>query len=131
MRTAPERAVENPTEQPRKQARAEPVSVLARRYYLDTSGTEEDLLEDLTRIKFIKRLVTRYSEKRMLKERLILNHIIVLYNVFHSDFVLYLLKKSFQGDSWVIVNTFLVYLRRSLDVNSVDPVLLHYLKTRV
>ena len=38
--------------------------------------------EDLNRIKYIKRLFRRYSETGELKERLILNHLIVLYNVF-------------------------------------------------
>ena len=44
-----------------------------------------DLLEfhdDLSRIKYIKRLFRRYAETNELKERLILNHLIVLYNVF-------------------------------------------------
>jgi len=44
-----------------------------------------DLLEfqdDLNRIKYIKRLFRRYRETGELKERLILNHLIVLYNVF-------------------------------------------------
>ena len=40
----------------------------------------EDFMEDLNRIKYIKKLITRYVEKGELKERLILNHIIVLNN---------------------------------------------------
>ena len=46
-----------------------------------------DLLEfhdDLNRIKYIKRLFRRYAETSELKERLILNHLIILYNVFDS-----------------------------------------------
>ena len=42
----------------------------------------EEFVEDLNRIKYIKKLITRYVENGDLKERLILNHIIVLYNVF-------------------------------------------------
>ena len=45
----------------------------------------EDFFEDLSRIKYIKKLITRYTEYGDLKERLILNHIIVLYNCFGSD----------------------------------------------
>jgi hypothetical protein len=45
----------------------------------------EDFLEDLNRIKYIKKLVTRYVEYGELKERLILNHIIVLNNCFGAD----------------------------------------------
>lgn len=46
-----------------------------------SNGTEE-FLEDLNRIKYIKKLITRYEQKNELKERLILNHIIILCNVF-------------------------------------------------
>lgn len=45
------------------------------------SSTEE-FYEDLKRIGYIKKLITRYEQDGDLKERLILNHIIVLYNVF-------------------------------------------------
>jgi len=38
--------------------------------------------EDLNRIKYIKRLFKRYQEKNELKEQLVFNHLIVLYNVF-------------------------------------------------
>ena len=41
-----------------------------------------EFYEDLNRFKYIKRLFSRYEETGDLKERLILNHIIVLYNVF-------------------------------------------------
>jgi uncharacterized protein (DUF1919 family) len=44
--------------------------------------TTEDFVEDLNRIKYIKKLVTRYIENDDLKERLILNHIIILNNCF-------------------------------------------------
>lgn len=45
----------------------------------------EDFLEDLNRIKYIKKLITRYIEYGELKERLILNHIIVLNNCFGAE----------------------------------------------
>lgn len=38
--------------------------------------------EDLNRIKYIKRLFSKYRDGKELRERLILNHIIILYNVF-------------------------------------------------
>ena len=43
---------------------------------------DEEFLEDLMRLKYIKKLVTRYCDSGELKERLILNHIITLSNVF-------------------------------------------------
>jgi hypothetical protein len=56
----------------------------------------EEFFEDLKRIKYIKKLITRYLESDDLKERLILNHIIILYNVFgaeHLPRILYLKMK--------------------------------------
>lgn len=57
----------------------------------------EDFIEDLNRIKYIKKLITRYVENGDLKERLILNHIIILNNCFGPEIlckVLYLKLKS-------------------------------------
>lgn len=48
-------------------------------------ASTEEFLEDLNRIKYIKKLVTRYLEYGELKERLILNHIIVLNNCFGAE----------------------------------------------
>lgn len=45
----------------------------------------EEFYEDLNRIKYIKKLITRYIEKGELKERLILNHIIILNNCFGPE----------------------------------------------
>jgi len=56
----------------------------------------EEFVEDLNRIKYIKKLITRYVENGDLKERLILNHIIVLNNCFGPDIlckILYLKLK--------------------------------------
>ena len=41
-------------------------------------SSTEDFFDDLKRIKYIKKLITRYVKNGDLKERLILNHIIVL-----------------------------------------------------
>jgi hypothetical protein len=56
----------------------------------------EDFLEDLNRLKYIKKLITRYTEYGELKERLILNHIIILNNCFGPEVlckILYLKMK--------------------------------------
>jgi len=45
----------------------------------------QEFNEDLTRVKYIKRLLNRYDKKKVLKERLILNHIILLNNVFGNE----------------------------------------------
>ena len=56
-------------------------------YHYDNARyvSTEDFLEDMNRLKYIKKLVTRYIEYGELKERLILNHIIVLNNCFGPE----------------------------------------------
>jgi hypothetical protein len=59
-------------------------------------ASTEDFVEDLNRLKYIKKLITRYTEYGDLKERLILNHIIVLNNCFGPEVlcrILYLKMK--------------------------------------
>lgn len=48
-------------------------------------SSTKDFLEDLNRIRYIKKLITRYLKSGDLKERLILNHIIILNNVFGPE----------------------------------------------
>ena len=56
------------------------------KYYDNSRYTStEEFIEDLNRIKYIKKLITRYVENDDLKERLILNHIIVLNNCFGPE----------------------------------------------
>lgn len=58
----------------------------------------DEFLEDLKRIKYVKKLLTRYIDTKELKERLILNHLIVLNNVFgppHLCRILYLKMRSY------------------------------------
>lgn len=69
----------------------------ARHYDNPQCYSTEEFIEDLKRIRYIKKLLTRYIENGDLKERLILNHIIILYNVFTADHlcrILYLKMKS-------------------------------------
>jgi hypothetical protein len=71
--------------------------------------SNEEFLEDLKHIKYIKKLLTRYVDKGDLKERLILNHLMILNNLFgprHLPRILYLkLKPQFN-----CVKPFLVLL---------------------
>ena len=45
----------------------------------------EEFKEDLLRVKYIKRLLLKYKKKHDLKDRLILNHIIIIYNLFGNE----------------------------------------------
>jgi hypothetical protein len=53
--------------------------------------------EDLNRIKYLKRLFKRYDEKGDLKERLVINHLIVIYNVFEREAATRMLVMKLDG----------------------------------
>ena len=67
--------------------------------------------DDLKRFKYLKRLFGKYQESGELRERLILNHIIVLYNVFGAAATNMLFYKI-DEEHWSVLITFLVYLER-------------------
>jgi len=64
---------------------------------------------DLKRFKYIKRLLKRYKKSGTLSERLVLNHLILLHNVFGVALVPMLFLK-FEMEFWPEIKTFLVYL---------------------
>jgi hypothetical protein len=66
--------------------------------------------EDLKRIKYVKRLIRRYRVSGELKERLILNHIIILSNVFGVEPSVKMLFYKFDKEDYDILKTFLLFL---------------------
>lgn len=70
--------------------------------------------EDLSRFKYLKRLFNRYEETLELKERLILNHIVILYNVF-GDFATKMMFLKLEG-YYGYLKPFLVFVGRMPDV---------------
>jgi hypothetical protein len=75
------------------------------------SVTKDDFYEDLKRIKWIKRLLKRYKTEGELKTHLLINHFIVLYNVF-GDAATPLLFYKLDKEYWSTLKTFIVYLQR-------------------
>jgi hypothetical protein len=73
--------------------------------------TKDDFEDDLKRIKYVKRLLKRYKNNGELKTHLILNHIIVLFNVFNEATVP-LLFYNLEEDLWPAIKSFLLYLKR-------------------
>jgi hypothetical protein len=65
--------------------------------------------EDMKRFLYLKKLLTRYRMNGDLRERLILNHIIILYNIFGKAATRMLFYKI-DEENWNILTTFLVYL---------------------
>lgn len=71
----------------------------------------EEFEEDLKKFLYLKKLLSRYKKDGELRERLILNHIIVLYNVF-GDAATKMLFYKIDSECWNTLVTFLVYLER-------------------
>jgi hypothetical protein len=71
---------------------------------------EKEFEDDLKRFKYIKRLLRRYYDTGVLKERLLLNHLIVLNNVFSVEAATTLLLYKIQPEYWSALKSFLIYL---------------------
>jgi uncharacterized membrane protein len=71
---------------------------------------EGEFLDDMKRFKYLKRLFRRYEESGDLKERLILNHIIVLNNVFGAEAASTLLIFKIEQKFWSELKTFMEFL---------------------
>ena len=71
---------------------------------------EKEFEDDLKRFKYIKRLLRKYYDTGILKERLILNHLIVLHNVFNTTACVTLLLYKIQEEYWPVLKAFLIFL---------------------
>ena len=76
---------------------------------------EKEFEDDLKRFKYIKRLLRRYYETGVLKERLLLNHLIVLNNVFSIEAATTLLLYKIQPTNWPALKSFLIFLNSISD----------------
>lgn len=75
----------------------------------------DEFYDDLKRFKYIKRLFSRYVDKKELKERLILNHMITLYNVFEYRACTRMLFHKIDDKHWHLLKTFLIFMERMPD----------------
>jgi hypothetical protein len=73
-----------------------------------------EFYEDLMRFKYLKRLFSRYEETGELKERLILNHIIIIYNLFGSDAATRMLFFKLK-EYYSILKPFLIFINQCPD----------------
>lgn len=90
-----------------------------------------EFLDDLKKIKYIKRLINKYAEKGELRERLILNHIIFLSNVFGVEATVNMLKYKVEKNQHKILNTFLIFLKYVTDESNHDQTLMNTIKKSV
>lgn len=73
--------------------------------------TMDDFETDLKRIRYVKRLLKRYKNTGELKIHLILNHLIILFNVF-NDAAVPLLFYNLDSEMWSALKSFLLFLNR-------------------
>jgi uncharacterized protein YerC len=92
-----------------------------------------EFLDDLKTIKYIKRLINKYAEKKELKERLILNHIISLSNVFGVEATINMLRFKVERKNHDILNAFFLHLNyiESKDLDFLDLSLYNQLKRTI
>lgn len=73
--------------------------------------TKDDFEKDLNHFKYIKRLIKRYKKTGVLKTHLLINHFIVLYNIF-GEATTPMLFFKIEKDMWSQVKTFIIFLNR-------------------
>ena len=76
--------------------------------------TQDDFYEDMKRFKWIKRLLKRYKSTGVLKTHLLINHFIILYNIF-GDAATPMLFYKIERDLWSTVKTFIVFMDKLPD----------------
>ena len=84
--------------------------IYAAKCYTSPSCLQSEFEGDLKRTKYLKRLLRRYKITKNLKERLILNHIILLNNVFGPEVTARILFYRIDERDYDILKTFLLYL---------------------
>ena len=92
----------------------------------------EEFNQDVNRFKYIKRLLKRYELTGDLQERLILNHLIVLFNVFGINAGNRMIWYKVNEEHWHYIKPFLVYLHflpenEKIDVG-MDPYIVEVLR---
>ena len=73
--------------------------------------TKEDFEKDLNHFKYIKRLLKRYKREGELKTHLLINHFIILYNIF-GEATTPMLFFKIENDLWSSLKSFIIFLGR-------------------
>jgi len=82
---------------------------------------EREFYDDMKKFKYIKRLLRKHKDTGILKERLLLNHIIILNNLFGAEACVTLLLFKIQREYWETLKSFLLFLNmiREDELNNV------------
>ena len=86
---------------------------------------EKEFLDDMKRFKYLKRLFRKYETSKDLKMRLVINHIIILANVFGVDAATTLLFFKIERNHWPLLKTFLVFLGYMPENDLIDTPIIH------
>lgn len=84
--------------------------LFAVRSYTPPHFLEQEFFSDLKRIKYVKRIIQKYKRGNELRLRLLLNHIIMLYNVFDTESCTRMLFLKIDEHDHVILKTILLFL---------------------
>lgn len=83
----------------------------AKHYYTPKCIDGDEFFEDLKRFKYVKRLLNRYRDTGELSERLLLNHLVVIFNVFGYEPALRILELKIEDEHWGTLKPFLLFLK--------------------
>jgi len=86
------------------------VMLYAAKVYEKPSAIMSEFEEDYNRILYLKRLLTKYHTTGVLKDRLIMNHIVLLYNVFGIEAATRLLFVKLEQKDYEVIKPFLIFL---------------------
>ena len=103
----------------------ETIDIFAKRHYNNKGAGQEEFDDDMNRFKYLKRLFRKYDTSKDLKMRLIINHIIVLANVFGVDAATTLLFFKIERNHWPILKAFLVFLQYMPENDLIDVQINH------
>jgi hypothetical protein len=97
--------------------------LVAAKQYWSIHYTDLEFYSDLKRVFSIKKLINKYINSEVLSDRLILNHIILLFNAFESNiFVVKMLFLKLDIQHYSAIKTFLVYLDNMPDIIKINDV---------
>lgn len=84
----------------------------AQDHYLQGIYDEEEVIEDLKIVNFIKRFFNKLHENKLINVQLLVNHEIIIYNVFDHEWITNYQIKMVKKEHLTYLKTILLYLRK-------------------
>ena len=98
----------------------ETIDLFALKHYDNRGASKEEFEDDLKRFKYLKRLFRKFDTSKEFKSRLIINHVIVLANVFGVDAATTLLFFKIDKQHWYLLKTILIFLNYMPENEMID-----------